>query len=72
MSLVTQDGISHIVIMGHLHLVEKHHVFELCRVSHDSALSHDGVSPDKCTVAYFGIFPDDDVFTDKSRRRYFG
>lgn len=37
MSLVTQDGISHIVIMGHLHLVEKHHVFELCRVSHDSS-----------------------------------
>ena len=72
MRLVSQYGISHIVIMRYLYFIEKHHVLQFRGVSYNSTLTYDGIAADKCTVTDLCFFPDDDIFTDKSGRCHFG
>ena len=59
MRTLTQDRISHIVIMGNLHLVEQDRILQLGGIAHDSSFSHDHFSADKGTLTYFSVFSDD-------------
>ena len=69
---VAQNGIAHIIVMGHLHPIEKHHVFQLCGVAHHGVLSHNGVAADEGAVADLRLFADDGRAVDISRGRHGG
>ena len=71
MGLITEDRISDIVVVRDLDLIEQDHIFKLRRISHDRALTDDGISADKCTVAHLCIFSDDRRTVDKCRRSDF-
>ena len=59
MGAIAQDGISHIVVVGHLHMVEEDDVFQFCRVSHHAVGPYQSVAPDKGSRAHLGVRPDD-------------
>ena len=71
MRFITQDRISHIIVMRHLHLIEQDHIFQLRGIAHHSAFPHQGVAADESAVAYFRILSDDGRSMDIGRRRYF-
>ena len=72
MGLKAQDGVPHIVIVGHLGLVEKDHIFQLGRVAHHAARPDQGLAPDKGAVAHLGLRADDAGAGDAGRRGYLG
>ena len=71
MSLIAKDAVSHIVVMGHLHLIEENHVFQLCGIADHRSLSHDGAAPYKGTVAHLGILIDDERAIQAGRGSHF-
>ena len=67
MGLKSQNRIPHIVIMRHLYLVKENHILKLRRVAYHCSLSHQGISPDKGTVADLRILSDDGGACNKRR-----
>ena len=59
MALIAQDGVSHIVVVGGLHVVEQDHVFQLHGIAHHAVGPHQGRAPDKRTVAHLSLRPND-------------
>ena len=71
MGFIAKDTVSHIVVMGHLHLIEENHVFQLCGIADHRSLSHDGAAPDKGTVAHLGFLIDDERAIQAGRGSHF-
>ncbi len=71
MRLISQDRIAYIIIMGHLYFIKENHIFQLCRISYDSPLAYQGISPYKCAVAYLCLFSDNRRTVDIRAFRYF-
>ena len=59
MGLVAQDRVPHIIVMGGLHVVKQHYVFQLHGVAHHGVLAHDGAAPDEGAVAHLCPMVDD-------------
>ena len=53
--------------MGNLYFVEQDHIFKLCGIPHNSPFPNQRIPADKCTVAYFRVFPDDRRTIDECR-----
>ena len=68
MGLITQDCISHIIIVRYLNLIKKDDVFQFCRIAYHTAFTHKSFSTDKCAVADFGLFSDDGRSIDAGSR----
>ncbi len=72
MGLESQDAVSHIVVMGHLHLVEQHHILQFRGIPYHRSFSNDGIAPDKGTVPDFRLLVNDKGTVQAGCRRYFG
>ena len=59
MGLVPQDGIAHVVIVRHLHVVKEDHVFQLRGIAHHTVVPHQGAAPDEGTGTDLGLMADD-------------
>ena len=59
MGLVAQDGVAHVVVVGHLDVVEQDHVFQLRGVAHHAVVAHQGVAPDEGAGTHLGLVADD-------------
>ena len=70
--LVAQDGIPHVVVVGHLHPVEEDAVLQLGGVAHHATLPDEGRAADEGAMPNLGILPDDGGGSDIGRRGYRG
>ena len=59
MGLIAKDRVTHVIIVGGLHIVKEHHVLQLHGVAHHGVLAHDGAAPDEGAVAHLGPMIDD-------------
>lgn len=51
MGLISQNRVSHIIVVGNLNLIEENDVLKLCGIAHYGALSYQSASADKGAVA---------------------
>ena len=58
-ALVAQNGVAHVVVVGGLNFIEENGILQLCRVAYHAVGAHQSGAPDKGTVAYLGLRPDD-------------
>ncbi len=72
MGLISQNGISYIIIMGNLHLIEQDHILKFCRISHNGAFADNGISTDKSAMPDFRVLADDCRAMDICRLKYLG
>ena len=70
MRLETEDAVSHIIVVRHLHFVKENDIFEFGGVADDRALPDNGISADECAVADLCLLVDDARSVDACCRRY--
>lgn len=71
-ALVAQDGVAYVVVVGGLNFIEENGVLQLRRVAYHAVRAHQCGAPDKGTVAYLGLRPDDAGCAQIGGRRYNG
>lgn len=71
-ALVAQNGVAHVVVVGGLNFIEENGILQLCRVAYHAVGAHQSGAPDKGTVAYLGLRPDDAGCAQIGGRRYNG
>ena len=49
----------HIIIVGHLHTIEQHHIFQFRGIAHHRLFSDNGIAADERTVTHFRFLVDD-------------
>ena len=59
MGVVAQDGVSHIVVVGRLHVVEEYDVLKFHRVAHDAVRADESRAAHESAVPYLGVWTDD-------------
>ena len=59
MGLVTQHRVTHIVIVGGLHIVKEDDIFKLAGVAHNGLFAHNGAAADEGAVAYLRLMVND-------------
>ena len=59
MAAVSQDGISHIVIVRSLNVIEQDNVLELYGIAYNTVSTYQSRASDEGSVADFGIGSDD-------------
>ena len=72
MCLVSKNRITHIVIMGNLYFIEKHHIFQFGGIADHSPFAYQCVTADKCTVTHLCFFSDDGRSMYISAWKYIG
>ena len=72
MGLVTENRVSHIIVMWNLYAVEKNHILKLSGISHHGALPHDCVPADKGAVTDFRVLSDNGRAVDIRGRSHTG
>ena len=72
MRLITENGITHIIVMWNLYFIKKDHIFQLCGITDYRPFAYDRVSTDKSTVAYLRVLPDDRRPVDIGGWKYIG
>ncbi len=55
MRLVAQNAVAHVVVMGHLHAVEKYDVFKLGGVAHHAVFTDERTAADKGAMPYLAF-----------------
>ena len=55
--LVAQNAVTHVIVVGHLHIVEQNYIFQFRRVTHHAVFSDEGRAPDVSAVAHFRTRP---------------
>ena len=65
---VAQNAVTHIVVVGHLDIVENDHIFQFYGVAYHAIAAHKGAAPDKGAMPHFGFRTDDAGRADKSGR----
>ena len=58
-SLVAQDGIPHVVVVGHLHSVEEDAVLQLGGIAYHTVVPHQRAAANIGAMPHLGVLPDD-------------
>ena len=69
MGIISQYGVSHIIIMRDLYMIEQYYVFKLRGISYYAVLSYECRTSYECTMPYLGAGSYDAGAIDISRRQ---
>ena len=68
-SLISENGITNVVIVRNLNLVKEDNVLKLCGVTNCSTFADNSALSDECTLSYLSTLPYDSRTMDISRRK---
>ena len=72
MAVVAENRVADIVVMRHLHMIEQNDILQFNGVADNTVRTDKRAAADKCTVAHFGIGPDNARRTEICGRKYLG
>ena len=72
MRLKTEYGVSHVVVVRRLNVIEEHYIFQFTRVPYHSVFADDGTAADERAVPDFGPVVNDAGCADIGRRKDLG
>ena len=72
MAVVSEDGITNIIIMRRLYVIEQDHVFQLDRIADDTVRTDQCGAPDEGAVAHFRFRTDNAGSAEIGRRENSG